>query len=92
VITGIAGEAWVAAAEKVAGDLGVPLAVVVIGPGQQVTDLYFDWARTREVAEDGAILVRPDKHVGWRSMTLPPDPQGALFAAMSAILGRPVSA
>ncbi len=92
LITGIAGEAWVAAAEKVAGDLGVALAVVVIGPGQQVTDLYFDWARTREVAEDGAILVRPDKHVGWRSMTLPPDPQGALFAAMSAILGRPVSA
>ena len=75
LITGIAGEAWAAAAEKVAGDLGVPLATVVIGPGQQVTDLYFDWARLREVAEDGAILVRPDKHVGWRSMTLPDDPQ-----------------
>jgi 2,4-dichlorophenol 6-monooxygenase len=92
LVTGIAGEAWVAAAEKVAGDLGVPLAVVVIGPGREVTDLYFDWARAREVAEDGAILVRPDKHVGWRSMTLPDDPQGALFAAMAGILGRGVSA
>jgi 2,4-dichlorophenol 6-monooxygenase len=91
LITGIAGESWVGAAEKVALDLGVPLAAVVIGPGREFTDLYFDWARLREVAEDGAILVRPDKHVGWRSMSLPDDPERALFAAMSAILGRTVS-
>ncbi len=70
----------------------MPLAVVVIGPGQEVTDLYFDWARLREVAEDGAILVRPDKHVGWRSMTLPDDPQAALAAAMAGILGLGVTA
>jgi 2,4-dichlorophenol 6-monooxygenase len=44
-------------------------------------DIYDDWARLREVAEDGAILVRPDKHIGWRSMTLPDDPERALHAA-----------
>ena len=92
LFTGITGDAWVAAAEKVAQGLGLPLATVVFGPGRDVTDLYFDWARLREVAEDGAILVRPDKHVGWRSMGLPDDPEGALFAAMSTILGRAVSA
>ena len=27
-----------------------------------------DWARLREVAEGGAILVRPDGHVGWRCL------------------------
>jgi maleylacetate reductase len=43
---------------------------VVIGPGRAVTDLYFDWSRLREVGEDGALLVRPDKHIGWRSMSL----------------------
>jgi 2,4-dichlorophenol 6-monooxygenase len=88
LITGIAGQDWVSAADKVAGQLGVPLAAVVIGPGREVTDLYFDWARLREVAEDGALLVRPDKHIGWRSMQLPADPEGALQAAMSALLGR----
>jgi 2,4-dichlorophenol 6-monooxygenase len=88
LITGIAGEAWAAAAEKVAHDLGVPLQAVVIGPGREVTDLYFDWGRLREVGEDGALLVRPDKHIGWRSMSLPADPQRALHAALSALLDR----
>jgi 2,4-dichlorophenol 6-monooxygenase len=42
----------------------------------------------REVEEDGALLVRPDKHIGWRSMRLPADPQRTLHEAMAAILGR----
>nr|WP_296064335.1 FAD-dependent monooxygenase [uncultured Actinoplanes sp.] len=88
VFTGIAGESWVAAAEKVAQELGVPLETVVIGPGRAVTDLYYDWARLREIDEDGAILVRPDKHIGWRSTRLPADPHRALHDAMAAILGR----
>jgi 2,4-dichlorophenol 6-monooxygenase len=90
LITGIAGDAWVSATEKVARDLGVPLEAVVIGPGREITDIYFDWARLREVAEDGAILVRPDKHIGWRSMDMPEDPERALHTAMSSLLGRAV--
>jgi 2,4-dichlorophenol 6-monooxygenase len=88
LLTGIAGEAWEAAAEKVAAELGVSLATVVIGPGREVTDLYYDWAKLREVEESGALLVRPDKHVGWRAASLPDDPQGALHEALAAILGR----
>ena len=92
LLTGISGEAWISASEKVAHDLGIPLEAVVIGPGREVTDIYFDWARLREVAEDGAILVRPDKHIGWRSMSLPDDPERALHAAMSSLLGRAATA
>jgi 2,4-dichlorophenol 6-monooxygenase len=90
LLTGISGEAWVSASEKVAHDLGVPIEAVVIGPGREITDIYFDWARLREVAEDGAILVRPDKHIGWRSMDMPEDPEPALHTAMSSLLGRTV--
>jgi 2,4-dichlorophenol 6-monooxygenase len=89
VLTGIAGESWAGAAAAVAEDLGVPLETVVIGPGRAVTDLYYDWARLREVEEDGALLIRPDKHIGWRSMTLPADPRQALHDALAAILSRP---
>jgi 2,4-dichlorophenol 6-monooxygenase len=32
--------------------------------------------------------VRPDKHVGWRSMGLPEDPERSLREAMSSLLGR----
>ncbi len=88
LITGIAGEAWEAAAEKVAREFGLPLAAVVIGPGREVTDLYYDWAKLREVEEAGALLVRPDKHIAWRSPGLPEDPEGALRAALGSILGR----
>lgn len=88
LITGIAGEAWENAAEKVGQDLGVPLRAVVIGPGREVTDLYYDWAKLREVEESGALLVRPDKHIAWRAMTLPDDPESALRSALAEILGR----
>ena len=88
LITGIAGEAWASAAGKVADDLGIPLETVVIGPGREVTDIYYDWARIREVGEEGAILVRPDKHIGWRSMGLPEDPERSLREAMASLLGR----
>lgn len=88
LITGVAGEAWEAAAQKVGAELGMPLRTVVIGPGREVTDLYYDWAKLREVEESGAILVRPDKHVAWRAMTLPDDPAAALRDAASSILGR----
>jgi 2,4-dichlorophenol 6-monooxygenase len=86
LITGIAGQAWQAAADRVAVELGIPLQTVIIGPGREVTDLYYDWARIREVAEDGALLVRPDKYIGWRSMTLPADPGHALRQALAALL------
>ena len=88
LITGIAGEAWAGAAGKIADDLGIPLETVVIGPGREVTDIYYDWARIREVGEEGAILVRPDKHIGWRSMGLPEDPERSLRKAMASLLGR----
>jgi 2,4-dichlorophenol 6-monooxygenase len=88
LITGIAGEDWEDAAAKVTAELGVVVVAVVIGAGRAVTDLYYDWAKVREVDESGALLVRPDKHVAWRSMTMPADPRAALYDALARILGR----
>jgi 2,4-dichlorophenol 6-monooxygenase len=88
LFTGIAGEKWAEAAAKVAADLGVSLGTVVIGPGRAVTDIYYDWARLREVEEDGVLLVRPDKHIGWRAATMPADPEGALKSALATILAK----
>jgi 2,4-dichlorophenol 6-monooxygenase len=88
LFTGIAGGAWVGAAQAVARELGIALETVVVGPGQEFVDLYDDWARLREVEESGALLVRPDKHIAWRSVALPEDPVGALSAALTAVLGR----
>ena len=59
---------------------------MVIGEGQPVQDLYGDWLRQREVDEDGVILVRPDKHIGWRAQSMVADPETALFDVLSALL------
>ena len=88
LFTGISGEAWATAAEQAATELGVELVAHVIGPGREHIDLYDDWARTREVGEAGAVLVRPDAHVGWRSHDLPADPTAELTAVLRALLHR----
>jgi 2,4-dichlorophenol 6-monooxygenase len=88
LLTGISGEPWAAAADAMAQRLGIEIAAYVIGPGREYTDLYDDWARLREVGEDGCVLVRPDAHVGWRSAKLAADPAAELHAALSAILSR----
>ena len=88
LITGIAGDAWASATQKVSDELDAPISTVIIGPGREVTDIYYDWARIREVEEDGVLLARPDKHIAWRSMTLPPEPEQALRQALTQVLSR----
>jgi 2,4-dichlorophenol 6-monooxygenase len=45
------------------------------------------WSTVREVGEDGAVLVRPDRVVCWRVGTVPADPAGALLDALAVVLG-----
>jgi 2,4-dichlorophenol 6-monooxygenase len=88
LLTGIAGQGWADAAEKVATDLGIELAAHVIGPGREHIDLYEDWARAREVGEDGCVLVRPDMHVAWRAAGAVDDPAAELSQVLTAVLAR----
>ena len=88
LLTGISGAPWEKAASAVSKELGVDVRAYIIGPGHEYTDLYDDWARVREVNEDGCVLVRPDNYVGWRSMSIPSDPQTALLDVMKSILNR----
>ena len=47
-----------------------------------------DFAAAYELEEGGAVLVRPDGHVGWRARTPPADPDKALAGAMAEIMGH----
>ena len=89
VITGTGGEAWQDAAEAAASEYGIPVHAHVIGPGKAYEDPYGDFARLREIEENGALLVRPDFFVAWRSHSLPDDPTSALSDALASILGTP---
>jgi 2,4-dichlorophenol 6-monooxygenase len=88
LLTGISGQRWEPAAQGVSERLGVAIAAHVIGPFRRYTDLYDDWARLREVAEDGCVLVRPDAHVAWRAAGMVADPAGELQSALESVLDR----
>ena len=88
LLTGIGGEKWKVAAVKVAQQLGVEVNAYGIGWRQDYEDVYFDWVRRREIAEDGCILVRPDRFVAWRSASMVPGCEEKLLHVMKSILSR----
>lgn len=84
--------AWAQAALQAANTLGVKLEVVSVGDTGTVNDLKHDWRRIREVGDDGAILVRPDQIIAWRSLGAHPLPGAALLGALCQVLRRPFPA
>jgi len=91
LIAGEDGHAWCEAARQLAADADLPLDALRIG--HLDGDLYDPrcaWLRHRQIASDGAILVRPDRFIAWRQATATDDPRGALASAFSQILARPL--
>ena len=88
LLAGPAGAAWRVAAAEVGAAVATPLhAHVVGGPDADVGDPADRWAELYCGTPDGAVLVRPDGHVAWRSAALPDDPRSALFDALTGVLG-----
>ncbi len=88
LLTGNSGAGWREAARIASDRLGVPIKVVLIGLGQDYEDMYGDFARVREIDEDGALLVRPDVYVGWRSTKFSALAAEDLEQALRIILAR----
>jgi 2,4-dichlorophenol 6-monooxygenase len=93
LIAGEDGQSWCEAAQELAQETGIPLDTVRIG--HLDGDLYdprCSWLRRRQIAGDGALLVRPDRFVAWRSQAGVDDPRSELASALRRILARPVEA
>jgi 2,4-dichlorophenol 6-monooxygenase len=89
LITGAKGDTWKAAAKAAVERYGVPVDVVCVGAPGQPEDRSNTWSKLRQVEEEGAILVRPDVHVGWRCARAPADAAAALSDALGKILNKP---
>ena len=87
LLTGNRGEHWVSAGAQAAAGLGVDLPVHRIGV--DFADPTDSWATTYGVPEDGAVLVRPDFFVAWRS--LGPGTAVELERALRTVLDRGAS-
>lgn len=88
LLTGVGGSKWKDGASQVAQKLEVEISSYAIGWMRDFEDVYFDWARRREVAEDGCVLIRPDRFVAWRSMKMVPDCEEKLLHVMKSVLSR----
>jgi 2,4-dichlorophenol 6-monooxygenase len=92
LIAGEEGEAWCEAARQLAADSGVPLDAVRIGHlDGDLFDPRCTWLRHRGIANDGAVLVRPDRFVAWRSTTSSEEPRQALARALGRVLGTTIA-
>jgi putative polyketide hydroxylase len=69
---------WVEAADDLAGEFALPLKAWLIDEDAFVSAYELD--------ASGAVLVRPDGHIGWRSRALNGDPSRTLRGALSTIL------
>ncbi|MEU6933409.1 FAD-dependent monooxygenase [Streptomyces sp. NPDC046374] len=82
---------WHTAARNVAARLAVPVDTYRIGAGPDAElspEGETDWAALHGVTTDGAVLVRPDGFVAWRSEGAVADPEEALRQVLTAVLDR----
>lgn len=92
LVAGEAGQAWCDAARRVADRNGLPVDAVRIGHlDGDLLDPRCHWLRHRGIAPDGAILVRPDRCVCWRSAGASSDPSREIASALARVLDRQVA-
>jgi 2,4-dichlorophenol 6-monooxygenase len=88
LIAGEDGQAWVDAARNLALGKNMPIDAVRIGHADgDYVDFRSTWTLLRGHGEQGAILVRPDRFVAWRTASLSADPASELDAAIASVLG-----
>ncbi|MFJ3879081.1 FAD-dependent oxidoreductase [Streptomyces sp. NPDC090077] len=83
---------WKEAAGQVARELGAHLDAYTVGHGPDADLVQPEgaphWAQLHELPADGAVLVRPDGFVAWRSEGPAADPRTVLTDAMTRLLRR----
>jgi hypothetical protein len=87
LLTGRDGNGWRQAAQATSASWP-PISAHTIGGKSELSDPDGNFHEVYGIEPDGAVLVRPDGYVAWRSRTKTPNPQAALRAAIDGLLGR----
>ncbi|WP_059005790.1 FAD-dependent monooxygenase [Streptomyces specialis] len=89
LVAGEDGHAWCEAAAKIAARADLPLDAVRIGHlDGDYRDVRSTWTRWRGHSPAGAVLVRPDRFVAWRSPGGTDTPGATLARALETLLHR----
>lgn len=90
LLTGLCNaDEWEAACKRAREATGAALRLHIVGPGREFEDPYGEFHELLEIEEGGALLVRPDMFVAWRSVT--GKESAALPEVFSRVLCRPDS-
>ncbi|MBY0320320.1 MAG: FAD-dependent monooxygenase [Reyranella sp.] len=87
LLAGGKGGEWAEAAQAMQTSNGIEVAPIIVGNGE-LEPADERWRETYGIDETGAVLVRPDGYVAWRSAGAAVDPTRTLARAMEAIQGR----
>ncbi|MEU6704975.1 FAD-dependent monooxygenase [Streptomyces wuyuanensis] len=88
LLAGPRGRRWLAAAPDVTRRLGADVRGSLIAPdagARALGDVADTFHERYGIGPEGAVLVRPDGHVGWRSATAAADPAGILGGALRSM-------
>jgi 2,4-dichlorophenol 6-monooxygenase len=88
LITGYDDDGWAEAAAEAGGSLGVSVRVAQVCMGGDWNDVLHRWEALNDTSDSGALLVRPDRIIAWKSHERPDDPTAALTAALRTGLGQ----
>ncbi|KAF4999951.1 hypothetical protein FDECE_11353 [Fusarium decemcellulare] len=88
LVVGVGGNPWEEAATTVSQELGIELPVYFVGQRCTYNDVLGEWANRREITDRGALLVRPDRHIAYRSVDRPQDPTATLRSVLKQVLAR----
>jgi putative polyketide hydroxylase len=89
LLSGPEGQHWKDAARRAKDALHLPLDSYQIGAGAgDLLDAGSRFCRAYGIAASGAVIVRPDGFIGWRSLTTKEDAEQELTQALSVLLFR----
>jgi hypothetical protein len=88
LLAGPHGREWAEGAAEVGERFGVEIEAHTIADGRDYADVDGSWGKHYGVADGGAVLVRPDGHVAWRSASGWEDAVQVLTGVLGRVLGK----
>lgn len=78
LLVGKEGQAWQTAGNKLSHTLPFPISIYRVASDGDLIDTENTWLQVYQLSPTGAVLVRPDGHVAWRSHSMVDHPESTL--------------